>query len=218
VLPRRLKPVFSSARLWYVSTFARPVKEFNEEKPIPSKLFTKLVSPRDVVLEVGGRVGNATSKLATIAKFVHSVEADPNNYRMLRAYMRRYHNVRTYNFAAWNENRQGHIMITDNDSFSGVSSIQGIDGYVYSRSASVKFARLDSLVFEPAPNILAFDCEGAEIEALKGCQGILAKIDKAIIETHKMSSGYDTKSDVREILRNNSFELSEESKWVIALK
>src|SRR6266850_37262 len=111
MLPNRLKPYFSSVRRWYVSAFARPVNESYEEELVATRLFRQLICQDDVVLEVGGRVGNATRKLAELARFVHSVEADPNNYKLLRAYMKRYRNVRTYEFAAWNENGPGELKV-----------------------------------------------------------------------------------------------------------
>ena len=215
MLPDRLKPYFSSVRLWYVSTFARPVNEFYEEKPVTARLFRQLISKDDVVLEVGGRVGNATRKLAQLARFVHSVEADPNNYKLLRAYMKRYHNVRTYEFAAWNENGQGEMKVANNDSFSGVSSLKGIDGYEYHKMVKINLVTLDSVNFDPAPNVLAFDCEGAETEALLGCQKTLRRVKTAIIETHKTLSGYDSKSDIRRMLEESGFSLFEDGKWVI---
>jgi hypothetical protein len=128
MLPNRLKPFFSSIRFWYVSTFARPVKEAFEEETMTALSFRQLICNDDVVLEVGARVGNATLRLAQLARFVHSVEANPRNYKILRAYTRRYRNVKTYNFAAWNENKRGEMNVANNDSFSAVGSLKGIEG------------------------------------------------------------------------------------------
>jgi FkbM family methyltransferase len=218
MLPNWLKPYFTSIRLWYVSTWSRPVKELYEEKPFVAGLFSQMITKQDVVLEVGARIGSATRKLSELALFVHSVEADKNNYKMLTAYMKRYRNVRTYHFAAWNENREGELKIAMNDCFSAVTSVKGIQGHEYPKTQKVQFRTLDSVPFDPVPNVLAFDCEGAETEALIGSHRILLGVNKAIIETHKTSTGYDSKSDVMRILGESGLSLSEDDRWAIGLR
>lgn len=218
MLPDFLKPYFASARLWYVSTWGRPVKELSEQKPFTADLFRKMITKRDVVLEVGARIGSATGRLADLALFVHSVEADKTNYKLLTAYMKKYRNVRTYHFAAWNKDGEGEIKMADNDVFSAVTSMKGVAGHEYLRTEKVELRRLDDASFDPPPNVLAFDCEGAETEALLGSEKLLRGVDKAIIETHKTSTGYDTKADVRRILADNGFSLTETDRWVIGTK
>lgn len=209
--------LLSSIRLWYVTTFARPVKEVGEEKGV-TKLILSLLKPDDVVIEVGARVGNATLKLAKHTRFVHAIEADPKNFRMLRAYTRRMRNVKPYCFAAWKEDGTGRLMVSDNDVFSGVSSLKGIQNKRYVGTEGVPLRALDSMEFEPAPTVLLTDCEGAEPEVLLGSTKTLTQVDRTVVETHITRDGLNTLPSVKEILSARGFHNFTMGKWVASAK
>jgi hypothetical protein len=68
---------------------------------------------------------------------------------------------------------------------------------------------------DPAPSILVIDCEGAEAEALVGCQKTLRGVKTAFIETHRTLDGYDSKPDTKRILEDNGFSITDDGEWII---
>lgn len=192
-------------RLWYVSTFSRPVPEFGEADLGATELYPRFVDSNDVVIEVGARIGKGTMELARLAKKVYSFEPYPPNFRMLKAYTRRFRNVKVFEIAVGNVEGIAELKVAGNDVFSSVSSVRGLHGREYRQSVSVKTKKLDSVEFEERPTVLISDCEGEESEVLKGAHKTLAPIRCVLIETHRVANDLDTREEVVSILKAEGF-------------
>ena len=196
MLPRFLKPLFAPLRLWYVSTFARPVPELEEVEKTTKVLYPKYLRKDDVVIEVGARIGAATMLLSNLTNYVYSFEPNKDNFRMLRAYTRKLDNVSAFNIALGEYDGKAVLKISKNDSFSAVSSLKGLANHDYVDSQEVQISALDSLHFDFQPSSLVLDCEGAEAEVIRGGKKTIEGLRSVLVETHILHDGTSTRKDV----------------------
>lgn len=200
MLPRFLRPMFAPLRLWYVSTFARPVPELREIEATTKVLYPKYLRSDDVVVEVGARIGAATIILSKLTKHVYSFEPNKDNFRMLRAYAKKLGNVTAYNLALGEYDGKALLKISKNDSFSAVSSLKGLANHKYADSQEVQIVSLDNLHFDIRPSSLVLDCEGAEVEVISGGKKTIAEMRNVLVETHLLNDGTSTRKDVIDAL------------------
>jgi FkbM family methyltransferase len=144
---------------------------------------------RGVFLDVGAHVGHWSVRLAGQASKVIAVEPNPETARILRTNvaMNNLSNVVVYEVAAWDCDTMLRLEPPDGLPIGGGTRVLD-DG-----KGTVKAVRLDALLAaEPAVDLVKLDVEGADLHALEGMRGLLAKHRPAmLVECHDMYGYYD---------------------------
>lgn len=107
---------------------------------------------------------------------VYAIEPDARNYKKLSAYANTVSkpSVTAINAAAWCESRTGSF----NSSGNRNSSVSGAS--FEHKALTVDLVRIDSLT-DSGVDLIKYDVEGAEMEALIGSEGIIEKSHPALI-------------------------------------
>jgi FkbM family methyltransferase len=144
---------------------------------------------RGVFLDVGAHVGHWSVRLAGQARKVIAVEPNPGTARILRTNiaMNKLSNVVVYEVAAWDCDTMLRLAPPEGLPIGGGTRVLD-DG-----KGTVKGVRLDALLAaEPAVDLVKLDVEGADLHALEGMRGLLARHRPAmLIECHDMYGYYD---------------------------
>jgi FkbM family methyltransferase len=141
-----------------------------------------------VFVDVGAHVGRWSLRLAGKASRVISVEANPATAAVLRAHiaLNEARNVEVVECAAWDS--ETRMTLSDpNGKVTGGSTrvIEGDDGTVQARP-------LDDVLAEVNPALIKLDVEGADLHALRGMAGTLARAKPTLfIEDHSIYGYYD---------------------------
>jgi FkbM family methyltransferase len=194
-LPRRLRRLANLLRrLPLVSVILgdRPLE------PVVEQLYSGWVSSNDVVVEVGARMGDATRTFAALAGHVYAFEPAKSSFRVLKTLTRTLHNVEVYNIALSDEH--GEADLFSDRSFSGVASLKKLADVDYVSSERVSVTTLDEVSFKLQPTLLALDCEGSELQVLRGGPELLRRLRSVLVETHILSDGSSTLISVQEEL------------------
>ncbi len=169
-----------------------------------------------VVAEIGSKWGGGAVQLAKYASFVYAFEPDPTNYNIMRRFVGRSRfseRIKCYNMAVSDYDGFGFLNIpredkrnTVNSESLGALNEKRIDvgkrdmPYGYRKRVLVK--RLDSVAMIPSPDALIIDCEGSELEVLRGAKRLVSEncgVRLLIIETHHLAeTGSTTRSVVFE--------------------
>jgi FkbM family methyltransferase len=151
-------------------------------EPEQTQAFQKIIRPGDVVFDVGAHYGYYTllsSALTGPQGKVFAFEPSPGNIPRLRKHLDINHcnNVIVLELAL--SDHEGTARF-DNQAGSGTGHL-ATDGRI-----EVKITSLDIISSRlPVPNVLKIDCEGAEIEVLKGGENTIRAAKPAIfLSTH----------------------------------
>ena len=155
----------------------RDIEEIEVLKFLEDKL-----SSEDVFVDVGSNFG-------LFANYVHDsvgseiccFEPRPSNVNMLR--LNRYIYNRNYeivNKAASDKLGESELYLSRSN--EGQGGLEKKDKKNYVNSVEVKTTRLDKALENP--DIIKIDVEGAELEVLKGAEGILDAVEFLVIELH----------------------------------
>jgi FkbM family methyltransferase len=141
----------------------------------------------DVVVDCGAHVGTFTIKAASVgARYVLSIEPDPIHFALLRLNVNYLDNVKIINVAIGEKDQPQKELIP------------------YGRKVVVSIRSIRSLVSQygiDQIDFLKIDVEGAEIEALKGLEGV--KVNFIAMEYH----GKERKNKAEEMLKKMGFEV-----------
>jgi FkbM family methyltransferase len=144
-----------------------------------------------VFVDVGAHVGRWSLRLAGKASRVISVEANPATAAVLRAHiaLNEARNVEVVECAAWDS--ETRMTLSDpNGKVTGGSTrvIEGDDG----DDGTVQARPLDDVLAEVNPALIKLDVEGADLHALRGMAGTLARAKPTLfIEDHSIYGYYD---------------------------
>ena len=189
-------------------------------EPAARTVFPLMIGPNDVIIEVGARMGDGTRVLANLGRQVYAFEPSRESFLLLKAFTNKIGNVKAYNVAAGSH--RGTAMLQKDRSFSGVASLQKIADVHYSKSQPVGMVTLDGIKYEQPPTSLVVDCEGCELEVLRGAERLLPTLTKVLVETHIMADGTTTTERVISHLGRFFSELEIDQagneRWVIARK
>jgi len=151
-------------------------------EPEQTQAFQKIIRSGDVVFDVGAHYGYYTllsSALAGPKGKVFAFEPSPGNIPCLKKHLDINHcdNVQVIELAL--SDHEGSARF-DNNASSGTGHLS-LDGQI-----EVQITSLDAMSARlPAPNVLKIDCEGAEVEVLKGGEKTICSAKPAIfLSTH----------------------------------
>lgn len=151
-------------------------------EPEQTQAFQKTIRPGDVVFDVGAHYGYYTllsSELAGPKGKIFAFEPSPGNIPRLKKHLAINHceNVQVIELAL--SDYEGTARF-DNHAGSGVGHLSP-DGQI-----EVQITSLDAISTRlPSPNVLKIDCEGAEVEVLKGGERTIRSAKPAIfLSTH----------------------------------
>jgi FkbM family methyltransferase len=151
-------------------------------EPEQTQAFQRVIRPGDVVFDVGAHYGYYTllaSALTGADGKVFAFEPSPGNIPRLRKHIRVNHceNVEVLELAL--SDHEGTARF-DNQTGSGTGHLSDAG------QIEVHTTTLDRVVTtRPAPNVLKIDCEGAEVEVLKGGEKTILGAKPAIfLSTH----------------------------------
>ena len=213
MIPKFLKPYAKPFLPYYL----RLIKTRQPERS-GLTLYPRYVLPSDIVIEVGARIGGGTLLLSNLAKHVYSFEPNPNSFRCLKACTNKKSNVTIFQSGCGDENGEALLNLLENDKLSYQASIKTRKGVKYDRKEKIKIIKLDDLEFDLKPTILILDCEGFEMEVLKGAKKRLNEIKKVLVEFHRLSDGTSTLQSVISELKDFNINTNVWPGWVVATK
>jgi len=165
-------------------------------EPEQTQAFQKTIRSGDVVFDVGAHYGYYTllsSELTGPKGKVFAFEPSPGNITRLKKHLviNHCHNVQVVEVAL--SDHEGNARF-DNHAGSGVGHLSP-DGQI-----EVQITSLDAMAARlPIPNVVKIDCEGAEVEVLKGGEKTIRSAKPVIfLSTH----GDDLKKACFDLLQN----------------
>lgn len=218
MIPKPLKPLLKPFRPYYF-----PLIYKKKEHTADKKFYSDFLTSSDVVIEVGARIGEITLILSDIVKHVYAFEPNPDSYKILKSFTKKRNNITTYDIGVGEKNELTWLNVVEDDPISLATSFKKIQGKNYSTTKKqVKIVRIDEIDFTFKPTTLILDCEGFELEVLKGAKDILKDIQKVAIETHILDNGTNTLDQVlfylKDIFNVNVKYVPDDNPWVIGKK
>lgn len=137
--------------------------------------FKKIIKPGMTVVDIGAHIGYFTrlfSRLAGRSGFVYALEADPENFSLLKKNTKHIKNVALFPVAV--SNKTGSINFYRSEKTGCHSTIQ--DTAQHKETITVPSSDMDSLLDKrqiQKVDVIKMDIEGGELNALKGMQKIL---------------------------------------------
>jgi len=176
-------------------------------------VFTDLLPEGGVLLDVGAHVGRWSLRLAGRASRVIAVEANPAAAATLRRHlaMNGITNVDVAELAAWDE--EAWLRLDDPNGQAEGGSTRVVPAGDGPGEQMVRAGRLDATVEVTGPighagrlDLVKLDVEGADIHALRGMAGLLARYRPALlVECHDVY-GYYERADLEQALTDLGYE------------
>ena len=179
---------------------------------LTTELFKSVVKLGDVVLDLGANIGYYTllaSRLVRSQGHVYAFEPEPTNFSLLNRNidLNNYTNITTYQKAV--SSKSGTMKFFVNTKDTGAHSLYDLDmeyGASSRRFITVDVVTLDELLPNLVANVVKMDIEGAELPALAGMKGIIArspnlKFFMELCTSRTSRIGY-TLDEVYDVLRN----------------
>jgi FkbM family methyltransferase len=210
------KPVFSGFRLFYNALRGAPRAELSYQ------LVNSFISADDVVAEVGAGHGGGTLSLAAKAGHVYAFEPNADSYRITRYFTRNKRNVTLFKIGVGDSEHQAKLNFVRGEASAFGTSIAMLQGFPYRGHLTVRIVSLDSIDFGKAPTVLIVDCEGYEVEVLRGAKETLKGVVTLFIETHILSNGCNTAPEIIAQLRQAGFRIGaistrRDERWVVGV-
>lgn len=193
--------------LGLVTPKARPYQQFHE------------VARGDIIVDVGACLGEDTLPMARKAGsegLVISIEVEPENLRHLRrnVTLNQLRNVEIVEKAAWNRKEMLELHLAKSNATPSLVQNLSRDKFV-GREIKVQADTLDNIISAydvERVDLLKFNIEGAEIEALKGAKELLGLTKKVAIATHRRDKGWTT-TKVLDLLKKRGFKPKKVKGW-----
>jgi FkbM family methyltransferase len=154
-----------------------------------------------VIIDCGAHVGLATlyfSRRFPQSK-IHAFEADPDIHTLFQANIQsaKLNNVTSHAKAVWTHNTGVHFMLSGDDS-GHISQMDGtLIPSVRLKDYLEQFERID---------MLKLDVEGAEFEILEDCLPVLDRVQRMIVEVHRLSNEKKSLGNLLGNLEKSGFE------------
>lgn len=171
------------------------LKYYGEYQQIEIDFLNRFAITNDsVVYDIGGNVGYHASAFGAYAKEVHSFEANPTHYQLLKWNTDNNEKITAHNFAV--SSTPGTILIEDFD--TGKYDNYGAVRVGAESGVEVPAKSLDDLVNAnelPPPDVMKVDVEGHELDVMRGCTNLIEKYKPKIYfeaqETEDLAEIYD---------------------------
>ncbi|MEI6167188.1 MAG: FkbM family methyltransferase [bacterium] len=192
-------------RFWVAESLLVP-QFLRQTCPLVGYEYLRKIQPSDVIVDAGAFTGDytvyASRKVGPTGR-VLAFEPDPRNLARLRANLRgEIDNVTIIEKGLWNSEGELTFRAGTEGFTSGAACISGA---VAGQDLTVKVTRLDSELEKlgiSKINVLKMDIEGAELEALKGCEQTLKNSQAYIcIASYHILDGENTSKRVEKQLR-----------------
>jgi FkbM family methyltransferase len=168
-------------------------------------VFNRLLPDGGVFLDVGAHVGHWALRLASKASRVIAVEANPETASTLRKHVAMNDlgdKIKVVEAAAWDEDADLILSDPNGEAEGGSTRVLPADG----QSVQANGHRLDELLEqEERIDLVKLDVEGADIHAIDGMAGLLAKHRPVLlIEDHSIY-GYYTRENLETTLARHGY-------------
>jgi len=213
MIPEFIKPLARPFYLYYLRLVGGPPPEWEG-----LRLYPRFVLPGDVVIEVGARIGGGTILLSNLAKHVYSFEPNPYSFRHLKTFTRKKTNVTIFQYGCGAENGEALLNLMENRKFTQIATINIRNDIKFTRKEKIKIIKLDDFEFELKPTILIVDCEGYELEVLKGAKKILNDVKKILVEIHPSPDGTSTLEPIISEFKDYNIDTKVCPGWVVVTK
>lgn len=163
------------------------------------------IEPCDIVVEVGGFIGEFTKPASSMCKKVIVLEPDKKNMECLMHNTKKNKNIEYESLLAYDEEREIDMIKGEDPSDH---SVVNIDSGKVSSVDNVSAVRLDKLIKRKGIKEIDFlkvDAEGAEPEVMRGASGI--HIRKCSIDCGPERNEKKTKQKIIEMLKNRDMEV-----------
>lgn len=173
------------------------------------------ISKGDIVVDIGAHIGGYTVLAAKLGARVIAYEAAPGNYELLvrNLSLNGCNNIKAYNSAVSSDS--GEIMLNIDTKGSTLHSIHNDSSF--SRKIKVPAIDLHQVFVRnklKRIDILKIDTEGSEYAiVLHTHADDLRKIGKIILEYHDYFNHGHNKSELKALLKNNGFNVTELTSW-----
>ena len=190
-------------------------------------IFNKIDTQKSVCLDVGANIGNHTLYFAQFFNQVYSIEPHPEIFELLKFNVRKYNNVKVFQFGLSNKNDE-MIIATDQDTSYGSSSLRNKVNSKFEKGAddfNVQVKKFDDFFNQiNEENNISFvklDVENHELKALQGMKKTLKQNSPIIcFEQHANqfdNFGKELSSTTINFLKDNEYiffyDLSSSRDW-----
>jgi FkbM family methyltransferase len=184
-----MRKVIFPFRPYYLSLLGME-RDIPPPKDFAPDLCAAYVDRSDVVAEVGAYTGGGTILLAKLAQYVYSFEPIKQNFNELRWNTSGYRNIKLFNLGLSDKNGVAELYKPEKKRYA--SSSKRVEGYDYPGTERIRLTRLDDMRLDKKIISLVVDCEGGELEVLKGAQKTVPTLRSMLIETHTLEGGENT--------------------------
>lgn len=149
-----------------------------------------LLKPGGVFLDVGAHVGHYSLRASRVCQHVIAVEPNPATVRRLCEHrdLNGIFNLSVYELAAWDERTSLYLHQPNGQTRDGSTRVLPDAGAVKVQAAPLD----DMLGWLGQLDTVKLDVEGADLHALRGMRGLIAKHKPVLfIEDHAMYGYYD---------------------------
>lgn len=157
------------------------VKNHGTWEPHVAAVLRRFLQPGSVFVDVGAHVGYFSVLAAQIVGAtgrVYAFEPLPSNYALLRQNVAAYPQVQCYDLAAWDRDMRLYLHPNPDNSGDGSLAPRGdVEG------VAVQGARVGDFV-RGAAALVKIDVQGAELQALRGLDFLVAKHRPALVIEH----------------------------------
>jgi len=178
-------------------------------------IFNKIDTQKSVCLDVGANIGNHTLYFAQFFNQVYSIEPHPEIFELLKFNVRKYNNVKVFQFGLSNKNDE-MIIATDQDTSYGSSSLRNKVNSKFEKDAddfNVQVKKFDDFFNqineENNISFIKLDVENHELQALQGMKKTLKQNSPIIcFEQHENqfdNFGKELSSTTINFLKDNEY-------------
>ncbi|GEM_PF-2836793 len=178
-------------------------------EPCATNIYASLLSPGDVVLDIGSNCGYYLSIGDDILKGngqLHGFEPDPELFSLLRKNTSSFDTTTVLNQCAISAS-DGKI-IFHTSTVSNWGTVKPRDDLQLSGKVEVASKTIDSYCEEKgiSPNVIRMDIEGGELLAIKGANNVLKRKPKLFIEFHRAFLTKQETTEFMSILENHGYD------------
>lgn len=154
------------------------------------EIFSKYLNENSVCIDIGAFIGTNTVKMANKCGKVYSFEPFEQSYNLLKKNLifNNIKNVEILNLAVGNENKIIHEMFYPEnlEQYNNISNV-GAMRLTYDfrenlkKKVNVEMIQLDNYFFNQKIDLIKIDCEGSELDVIKGSKYLIQKFKPILL-------------------------------------